>query len=185
METKLTITTIFFVPTLGIPKDILTNNGFINGYTNDAERDVIDYKECVFLLFHPQKINQFRDFLDNEYDHAKQIIEDYDLEEGFVVVVYKLDPLYRSDFDLIRKSKYSKTSPAFQKLFPKIKKMRVNGLSRDEISLQYRIFNRTQDLINFWEEKFGMTLDKDQEVWMGFIESNETLNSNKIKELKV
>ena len=180
METKLTITTIFFVPTLGIPKDILTNNGFINGYTNDAERDVIDYKECVFLLFKPKNIGQFRNFLDDEYEKANHIIEDYDLENGYVVVVYKLDPLYKSDFDLIRQSKYSKTSPAFQKLFPKIKKMKVNGLSRDEISLQYRIFNRTQDLINYWEEKFGMTLDKDQEVWMGFVEEDEILNSSRI-----
>ena len=178
MDTKLTITTIFIVPTLGISKDILTNNGFINGYINDAERD-IDYKDSVFLLFKPKNIGQFRNFLDEEYEKAKQIVEDYDLEDGFVVVVYKLDPLYKLDFDLIRKGKYSKTSIAFQKLFPKIKKMKVNGLSRDEISLQYRIFNRTQELINFWEEKFEMTLDKDQEVWMGFIEKNETLNSPK------
>jgi len=49
--------------------------------------------------------------------------------------------------------------------------------------LQYRIFNRTQDLITFWEDKFGITLEKEQEVWSGFIEENECLNIGNTKEI--
>lgn len=170
------------VPTLKFPAEVLRNNGFINGYIKDAQQD-IEYKDSIYLLFQPKNLNQFRDFLDNEYDRTKQIIEDYNLNKGFVVVVYKLDPAYKVDFDLIRKSKYSKTSPAFQKLFPKIKKIMLNGTVRDEISLQYRVFNRTQDLITFWEEKFGISLDKDQEVWRSFDEETETLNIDNIHEV--
>jgi len=182
MNIKLTVTSIFMVPTLGCPKDVLLSNGFINGYINDAQRD-IEYKDSVFLLFQPQNLSRFKSFLDGEYERTKHIIEDYNLDEGFVVVVYKLDPLYKSDFDLIRKGQYSKTSPAFQKLFSKIKKVKIDGLSRDEISLQYRVFNKTQDLILYWEEKFGIAFDKDQELWTGFVEEDETLNSNKLREI--
>lgn len=182
MLVKRTITSIFMVPTLNIPKQVLTNNGFINGYCKDDQHDA-EYEDAVYLLFKPDDIEQFREFLADEYDRTKQIIEDYDIEKGFVVVVYKLDPIYKSDFDLIRKSKYSKTSPAFQKLFPKVKKIKIEGKFRDEISLQYRIFNRTQDLITFWEEKFGITFDNDQELWSGFDEEKETLNSVKLAEI--
>jgi hypothetical protein len=56
-----------------------------------------------------------------------------------------------------------------------------NGLHKDEITLQYRIFNKTEDLINFWEESLDVQFDKDQEIWYGFEEKNETLNLEKLK----
>ena len=37
-------------------------------------------------------------------------------------------------------------------------------------------------MIDYWEELFGVPFDKDQEVWHGFFEKNETLNLDKIKE---
>jgi len=56
-------------------------------------------------------------------------------------------------------------------------------LHRDEISLQYRVFNRTEDLVKFWEDKLGVEFDDDQEVWHGFELDKETLNIQKLKEL--
>jgi hypothetical protein len=67
-------------------------------------------------------------------------------------------------------------------MFPKIIKIKKNGLHKDEISLQYRIFNKTEDLKKFWEEKLGVEFDDSMEVWQGFIEENETLDINKLKE---
>jgi hypothetical protein len=83
---------------------------------------------------------------------------------------------------LIKQGKYSKTSPAFQGIFPKVVQIKKNGLRRDEISLQYRVFNKTEDLVKFWEDKLGMQLPEDLEVWHGFFEESETLDLNKIKE---
>jgi hypothetical protein len=124
----------------------------------------------------------FRDFIDSEYERTDNIVEDYDYEGGYVVVVYKLDPKFSKDYQLVRQGLYSKTSKDFQNIFPKVVKIVKNGKHRDEISLQYRIFNKTQDLIAFWEDKIGITLSSDQEVWEGFHEERETLNINKIKE---
>jgi hypothetical protein len=97
-------------------------------------------------------------------------------------VVYQLDSKFAKDFDLVKRGKYSKTSNGFQALFPKVIKIKKNGLHKDEISLQYRIFNRTEDLIKFWEEKLGVEFEDDQEVWHGFEEENEILNIEKLKE---
>jgi capsule polysaccharide export protein KpsE/RkpR len=67
-------------------------------------------------------------------------------------------------------------------MFPKVIKIKKNGLHKDEISLQYRIFNKTEDLRKYWEEKLGVEFDDSMEVWQGFIEENETLEIDKIKE---
>ena len=181
MEIKKTITSIFMVPTLQIPKDELKNNGFINGYNKDVTADV-EYKNAIYLLFKPTDLDKFRLFIENERERTKSIIDDYDYNDGYVVVVYQLNTKFKNDFDLIRKGKYSKTSPAFQALFPKVIKIKKDGLFKDELSLQVRVFNKTQDLIDFWENQFDVTLDKDQEVWHGWNEKNEILNLDKIKE---
>jgi hypothetical protein len=181
MELKKTITSIFMVPTLKVPKDALKDNGFINGYVKDGSREV-QYENCIYLLFQPADLDKFREFLDSEYERTKDLIDDYDYEKGYVVVVYQLDKKFAKDFDLVKRGKYSKTSSTFQALFPKVIKIKKNGLHKDEISLQYRVFNRTEDLIKFWEEKLGVEFEDDQEVWHGFQEDNEILNIEKLKE---
>lgn len=176
-----TITSIFMVPTLKINRENLMDNGFINGYMKDGRKDV-QYENCIYLLFKPADIDKFRDFLDGEYERTKSIVDDYDYEDGYVVVVYELNPKFKKDFELVRKSKYSKTSEEFQKLFPKIIKIKKNGVNREEVSLQFRVFNKTEDLKQFWEDRLGVDFDDDIELWHGFFEENEILNLDKIKE---
>jgi hypothetical protein len=179
MKLQKTITTIFMVPTLSISRDKLTTNNFINGYVKDGRREV-QYENCIYLLFKPENLDRFRDFLDEEYERTKSIIDDYDYEDGYVVVVYTLNSRLAEDFELVKQSKYSKTSPKFQEIFPKIVK---DGPQKGNIGLQYRIFNKTEDLKKYWEDMLDMSLDEnsDIEYWQGFFEENETLNLDKIK----
>lgn len=179
-ELTKTITSIFMVPTLGVKREILHANDFLNGYAKDSSREE-HYEDACYLLFKPKNIDRFREFLDSEYERTKNIIEDYDHPHGFVVVVYKLDPKFKADFELIKKSKYSHTSPEFQALFPKVVKISVNGLSRDEISLQVRIFKKTEDLRKFWEEQFQADLGENVEMWEGYHDKKETLTEKKLE----
>ncbi len=181
MDIKKTITSIFMVPTLKIGKEKLVDNNFINAYSKDGRKDV-QYENAVYLLFKPNSLDKFKEFLDGEYERTKDIIDDYDYEDGYVVVVYALNDKFKRDFKIIKQGKYSTTSPEFQALFPKIVKIKKNGLHKDEISLQYRVFNKTEDLRVFWQEKFDVEFDDDMEVWGTFIEEDETLNLDKIKE---
>ena len=169
------------VKPLGIGIEKLDKMGFINGFIQDVDHDCI-YEDCVYLLFKPHDMDLFRDFIDSEYERTNNIVEDYDYQGGYVVMIYKLNPNFKNDYQLVRQGLYSKTSKDFQNLFPKIVKIMKNGKHRDEISLQYRIFNKTQDLITFWEDKLGIRFSNDQEVWEGFHEERETLNINNIKQ---
>lgn len=180
MEIKKTITSIFIVPILKINKDDLKNNGYSNGYIEDGRKDV-QYENSLYLLFKPENLDRFRTFLNNEYERTKNIIDDYDYENGYVVIVYTVDDKFKKDVELIKQGKYSKTSKVFQEMFPKTIKIQRNGLSRDEISLQYRVFNKTPDLIEFWEKKLNVTFDDTQELWEMFVKEEEILNLDKIK----
>lgn len=177
---KKNVTSIFMVPTLKIEKGKLASNGFINAYIKDSRKEDV-YDGCIYLLFHPDNLDAFREFLDTEYERTKDVIEDYDYEDGYVVVVYKLNPEFKDDFELVRQGKYSKTSESFQKQFPRVVKIVKDGLRKDEISLQIRIFNKTPDLIDFWEEKLGIVFNNDYEVWEGFHQENEVLNLDDVK----
>jgi hypothetical protein len=174
------ISTLFMVKPLNITKERLEMNGFINAYCRDAEQDY-HYENCVYLLFKPTDMDRFSSFLEEEKERTDDIVDDYDYEGGYIVLVYKLNQRFKKDYDLIRQGLYSKTSREFQELFPKVTKIVKNGKHRDEISLQYRIFNKTQDLINFWEDKIGARFSSNQEVWEGFQEERETLNIHKVK----
>ena len=180
VKVEKTITSIFMLHSLNVDREKFKDNGFINAYIKDELRD-IHYENCIYVLFHPKDLDKFREFLDGEYERTKSIIDDYDFTDGFVVVVYELNKKFEKDYELIKQGKYSKTSKEFQKLFPKVIKIVRNGLRKDEISLQYRIFNKTQDLIKFWEDELGVEFDSDQEVWETFHIKRETLNEEKIK----
>ncbi len=180
MEVKKTISTIFIVPTLKLNKDDLKANGFINAYAVDKRLDV-QHKNAVYLLFKPKDLDKFRQFLDNELIRKQGIIDDYDYEDGHVVVVYKLDTKWKKDFAMVREGLYSQTSAAFQKLFPEI--IDLPGKKGSKVtSLQHRIFKKSPELRNYWEEKIDMKFTDDMEVWDGFHIENETLNLDKLKQ---
>jgi hypothetical protein len=181
MSVKKTIATIFMVPTLKIKRESLIENGFINGYVSDSRRDV-QYRNAVYLLFKPTNLDRFREFLTDEYERTTYVLDDYDYEDGYVVVVYQLNPMWKEDFMLVREGLYSRTSEEFQKVFPKVIKITKNGLHRDEISLQYRIFKKTEDLKQYWEDRLDITFTDDMEVWDGFHFTKETLDLDTVKQ---
>ena len=179
MKIDKTITTIFIVPTLKIPREQLQENKFINGYIKDENRDV-QYENAVYLLFKPENLDKFREFLDSEYERTDSLLDDYNYDNDYVVLVYKFDKEYINDFNLIKQGKYSKTSPRFQDLFPKVIKIVKGTLHKDEVSLQHRIFNKTEDLVKFWEDSLDVVFEEEYELWYKFNEQLETLNSEKL-----
>jgi hypothetical protein len=181
MNVSKTITSIFIVPTLKINRDDLKDNGYINGYMSDVRRDV-QYKNAVYLLFKPDNLDKFREFLEKESERTKMLLDDYDYEDGFVVVVYTLDNKWKTDILLIKEGQYSKTSQEFQEQFPKVIKLMKNNLHRDEISLQHRIFKKSEDLRQYWEDKIDISFDANMEVWEGFNIENEVLDLDTIKQ---
>ncbi len=185
MKLERTITSIFMMPTLKIDADVVKAMrfdkaiNFINAYSYDKLRT--NYPDnAVFLLFKPSNLFRFKELLEIEYKRKGSTIADhYDYNGGYVVVVYLLNKKLNDDFEQIKKGKYSKTSPEYQNIIPKT--VKVGIFEKEEISLQYRIFNKTKDLVKFWEDQFDMVFDAQQEIWHGFFDEKETLNFAKIQ----
>lgn len=178
MISSKTVTSIFMVPTLGIDKEDLSKNNFINAYSDDINNDA-SIEDSVFLLFKPKDLVNFKSFLEKEYEKTKKIIEDYDYEDGYVVVVYNLDDKYKEDFDKIREGKYSTTSIQFQNLFNKTVRSEKTG--NEQETIQYLIFTKDIKLLDFWEEAIGQSLHEDEEIWPEFNIVKETLDIKNIK----
>lgn len=173
------------LPTLKLKKDDLMSNGFINAYSQDDTRE-LSYQNCIHLLFKPLDFDSFRKFLYTQYDTHKSIVDDYGIE-GFHTIVYELDEKFSEDFELVRNGKYSQTSDEFQNLFPRLVTIDKRGFKHEELSLQYRIFNRTEDLIKYWEDKLEIRFDlndENLEVWHGFIIEKETITEELLKQLE-
>jgi len=181
MKHKKTNTTIFFIPTLKLQKELLEEHNFINGYIDDEDSLKDIYDNCVLLLFKPENIEKFREYLENEYENNSNLITDYNKENEYIVLVYSLNSKYKDDFEIIKQGRYSQTSKEFQELFPKVVKLQVNGFHRDELALQVRIFKKSPDLVEFWEKKLGIQWNESYEVWEGFDLEKETLNINNLE----
>ena len=104
-------------PTLKINKELSIKNGFINAYINDNNK-LDKYLYSIYVLYKPINKDNFKEFLEKEYESQLGIIEDYNIDD-YVVIVYKLDDNFINDFNLIKQSKYSQTSQQFKSLFKK------------------------------------------------------------------
>jgi hypothetical protein len=180
--TEKTITSIFFMPTLKIEREELFNNAFINAYLGDVDKEEYHSENVIFLLFKPDNLEEFRKFVNKQYDINKDLVEDYDYEGGYVILVYNLNPVLEKDFKLVKLGKYSKTSLEFKNLFPK--QIRLLNRPNQPLtkSLQWMIFEKDQKLIDFIESKIDEDISsKDLEVWPIFNELLEILDINNIK----
>lgn len=174
-----TNTNIFLAPLLGISRQELNENGFINAFIKD-EVHGIDYTRGLYLLFKPKNADDFETFLNKERIRKAIIIDEYDYK-GHTIVVYQYDEKWVKDVEKILDGQFSKTSEEFKKFFPKTRKITSGAKTEEILSTQHAIFRKSQEYIDYWKEELGLDIDyKEDEVWHNFKE-REIFNENTIK----
>lgn len=182
---KATYSTMFLLPGIGTSRRSLKKYGFVNAYLDDRHHD-IHYENAVYLLFRPRPMETIADYIVLERTN-ELLLEEYDYEEGYVVLVYRFNPKWQEDYHIFKEGKYSRMSREYKEMFPKFVDLvdPKNGKIEKELTLQYHIFNRTEGLKKMQERELGMKLDEfgDIEYWSSpDVENKETLDINKIKE---
>jgi len=183
MKLEKTITSIFLVPVLGLDKSLLKNYNYLNSYSDMKDKEIDYPPHVVYILFKPKSLTSFQSFVEDQYaDPNSGLLEDFNIEKELVVLVYKLDDKFKKDIELVKASKYSKTSKKFQQLFPEIIKFEKDGVTHRRKSLQNLVFNKDQSLLNYWSEKIGTKIlaNYDMEVWYSFEPKKETLDITSI-----
>ena len=178
---EMTITNLFLVPPLGIGRDRLRIQNLVDAYIQDAG-NINPYTDVVYLLFKPDNLSIFNEFVEEERYRTDRLIDEYDYSGGYVVLVYKIIEEDREDVKKIFRGEYSKISERYKsKIPPTIKKL-IQGEYKEDISLQYEIIGKSQRLKEYWEELLGQEIDSKTEVWSKPDKDRETLFINKVKE---
>lgn len=188
---QLTCSSLFLLYPLGLDRaKQLSELGFVNAYIRDKSRDT-DYKNPVYLLFKPSSLILFQAFLDEQYEQpnphtgTRDLVEDYDLEGEYIVLVYQFPERFQRDYEKFFRGEYSKFSSEFRKTFPKTRKIKEPGGSwREELSTQYRIIYKDAELREAIEDRLGIYLDDEMEYWEKPRESKETLDIKILIETK-
>lgn len=170
--------TIFLLPGIGHTRSELLPYGFISAYLDDIHHE-IHYEEALYLLFQPEDVKAFQEFLEKEELSAKNVIlEDYDYEGGFSVVVYKFKEEYKSEFENFLQGKYSAFRENYTSLFPfEIwVEDKDTGIELPRYSLQYHIFTKSDAIRKYWEKKIGEKLPEEAELWSAPDMSKEVLD---------
>ena len=174
---------MFLVPVLGLDKSVISDHNYLNGYS-DLKDKILEYEpHVIYLLFKPKNRETFQDFVEGQYEMGQSILEDFDLDDDFVVLVYKLNEELDRDYHLIKLGNYSKTSEEFQSLFPETISDDRKGMLTKRKTLQKMVFDKEKSLFKYWQNNIGRPLlNEDMEVWYSFDTRKETLNLEEIIE---
>src|SRR6267378_4800052 len=179
---KKTCTTIFLLPGIGLKRQNLLKHGFISAYLDDKDHEV-HYENAVYLLYKPSQVQEFQKFLTSEYKRTPLLVEDYDYPGGYIVTVYKFPAEFMEEYELFLRGKYSKFRKKYIELFPmKVEMLNpANHMYTEKLSLQYHIFERTDALRKYWEDRLGYRsgeLPENLEYWSIPEKEKETLDIN-------
>lgn len=177
---EMTVTNLFLVPPLSIGRERLRLQNLIDAYIKDAGSD-LEYTDVVYLLFKPDDMELFQEFVEEERQRTDLLIDEYDYAGGFIVLVYKTHPEDKEDIELIFKGQYSKISQRYKKKIPAVVKQVIRGLHKDSISLQYEIIAKSQNVKDWWKKELDIDIPEGSEVWSIPDLEKETLYIDKIR----
>lgn len=179
-----TATSLFLVQLIGIPQAPirLAEAGFVNAYIKDEIHNV-EYDRGLYLLFKPKYSLSLNDFLDEERDRKARIIEEYDYAGGYTMVVYQYDAKWEEDVKLITQGKFSKTSRGFQNTIEKTRTTQKMGRKVETMSIQHQIFKCVPEIIEYWEDLYGLNIDYKTDQCWEFYAEREIFNQETFKKL--
>lgn len=155
-DTK-TSTTTFLLPALGLDRDKLNLNNFMNAYYGDYEHEV-EYKESLYLLFKDVDNEKFEDLI-RYIEVRHKINEVYDVGDNYTIIVVKFPTQFIKEFNHFKDGKFSKFSKTYiNSFFPfkKPKEWDSNGkVIKEEYTLFHHIFNKTDWLKDWWTKRLG------------------------------
>jgi hypothetical protein len=161
----LNASTLFLLQGIGLDVKELNRYGFISAFIDDINHN-IKYESSVFLLFQPHELEDLQQFIRKEYKRTELIREDYDYEDGYTVLAYSFPSKFFPDYEKFLMGEYSKFSDEYKNLFPKYEVITDDkNIPKKTYSLYYHVFTKSNAFKKYFEDKLGVALDEDQEVW--------------------
>lgn len=162
------------LPVIKIDKKLIINFnkfGFVNTYLHGMPR--YEGINVIHIEFQPKIINDdFSSFI-QELMLNSNFLGFKEIQPMRFVVSFNIPDMFKQDFSLFKRGKYSKLSADWKKCFPMEKpSLNANGaIQRDrngmpiqEHSNFYHIFNKTQYLRDKYKENLALDFDIDEDL---------------------
>jgi hypothetical protein len=170
--------TLFLMPILGIGWRDIKKMGFCNCYLRDENKPEYEDMEVVLLLFQNKGDDKLRYFVEKEKARTPLFIDEYDYEEGYIVLVYEFPEELKEDYHRFKRGEYTKLSESFRKKTPKTTADRVKAVveysdgSQGHTTvaapnLAYMAITKDPVLIELLKERFGddVAFEDGRELW--------------------
>tara|TARA_R110002020_G_scaffold233207_2_gene444959 strand:+ start:1795 stop:2385 length:591 start_codon:yes stop_codon:yes gene_type:complete len=170
---KPTKTVDFVLPLLGYSKADLSPY-LVNAYLGDTSMTDWDFESPdVFVLLRWIYNHSFKE-MEKMLENDKYFKVSYDPIDGYIMFVFTISPSFKPDFIRFMNGKYSELSdPA------KIRIMR----HRTKQSPMPLILDKDSSLKEHWENKIGVQLSSNDEVWPIVNRNDEIFDKNEFKKL--
>lgn len=180
-KTKLNLTSLFLLPIYGIYHQV-KKVGFVNAYLSDVNREPINNTDIhLYLLFHPdpEQMIELEDIREKlEAIDNSPLLEDYDYEDGYVVLVLKFPEQFRDDYNKFLLGKYSKFSHEFKNKLPRETVVDLHGEKIPGKSFQLMVCDKDKRLIKNFKDKMDLDISEAEEYWSIYDEKLNNLNIN-------
>ena len=179
---RMNCSTLFLLHPLGLSRKALEGTGFCNCYLRDENKPEYEGMNVVLLLFHVKSKERFNWFVAKERVRTNLFIDEYDYDEGYVVLVYEFPEELAEDFERFKLGKYSEFSEQMKSCYPTEQEVIIEGKRMKSPSIQHMIVERVGEWKDIIEESLGVHLDNEAEYWQvpRMLEENLTIPPKKI-----
>lgn len=181
-------TTYFLKPIISDDNTSLTmlttaefiHNGLINFYLGWKDSGYYRHQDCMYILMNPSifKLKEWVTFY-NKYKAHKNYVDTIFLDYCIILLVFRIESKYRMFPKLLLNGKFSHFGLSYAEKFFMNREL-TNGKIRLIPTEQYFIITKNAGYKAKLEEKIGMILDDNMELWSVPDIENEILDWQKI-----
>lgn len=192
--TRFNCSTLFLLPVLGIGWRDIKKMGFCNCYLRDENKPEYEDMEVVLLLFHNKGNDRFKYFVEKEKARTPLFIDEYDYEEGYIVLVYEFPEELKEDYHRFKRGEYSKFSEQFLKKIPETTPDKVEAMIPyndgsfgktmvQAPAMQHMVITKDNKWIEYLKDQFGhdVPFEDGRELWR--VPENENITIPPIKRI--
>ena len=141
----------------------LPGNQFVNAFIGDVERP--DLKDCILLLY---KFSGHKDFIEFEkrLQSRPGFVEKYEPDHLHTMYVFKVPDVYLPQYDLFKRSLYSKFSKEFKEHIANFHDFSPNHPV-------VKVLTKHEDVYEEWEKQIGQKISREQEAGTIILEHME------------
>lgn len=120
-----------------------------------GERNHPEYDENIFVLLNKRAHFDLFRLIEGMLKADNCYVTDYEIDINLQMFVFRVPEIFKDDYKLFRKGRYSKMSPLIKRLI----------LGNEKVGTNYDILMKTKERREFLEEELDVSIDDEAELF--------------------